>query len=280
MNTPPKLNFVANTYSYTVNYSALEAIDRLLRIGFSAFELMMYPGHLWPNDLDGGARRRLKQEIKNRGVAIRSFNQPNIDINLAGASPEMRKYSTDIIRSILELAGDLEVPGVVIGPGKINSLMPIPRERVIGYFNQALETLVPLAESVGTRVLVENMPFSFAPDIDSLMTMVDDFGDDRVGVVYDLANGYFMKERPRDAIIRAGKRLDIVHVSDTGLNVCMHDPIGHGTMDYVAIKADLEEVEWTDPIVMEIIAVSDNPDLELQDSIARLGEFGWETVRG
>ena len=229
--------------------------------------------------MDGGARRRLKREVASRGATIRTFNQPNIDINLTGASPEMRAYSTEIVRGIIELAGDLEVPGIVIGPGKINPLMPIPMDRVVGYFKRAMDILVPLAESVGTRLLVENMPFSFIPEIERLMAVVEDYGDPRLGIVYDLANGYFMRERPLEAMRRAGARLDLVHISDTGLNVCMHDPIGRGTIDYAVVRADLDEAGWNDPIVMEIIALSDNPDRGMTESLAHLRALRWKTEK-
>ena len=44
----------------------------------------------------------------------------------------------------------------------------MPRERMLEHFYRALDRLAPLAREAGTRLLVENMPFAFLPDAESL----------------------------------------------------------------------------------------------------------------
>lgn len=268
-------NFVVNTYAYTLTRSAEDTVNHLLDQGFNSFELMMYPGHMWPSDLSGGERRRLKRRFSEQGAYIRSLNQPNIDLNIGGATREMREYSIGILRSVIELAGELEVPDFVIGPGKVNPLLPAPRERVVGYFRDALDRLVPLAESAGTRILLENMPFGFVPDAPGLMKLIESYDPMIVGIIYDVANGYFIKEELRGALMLTMPRLKMVHFSDTGRDVYRHAPIGSGTIDFHAVGEDLRAVGWTDPAVMEIIGVSDEPTEELLASVKRLREAGW-----
>ena len=79
-------------------------------------------------------RAALRQLITQRGLRVVTLNMPNIDMNIAGASVEMRRYTLGLLRQIVELAGELGVPGVVIGPGKSNPLYPAPRERLGGIF--------------------------------------------------------------------------------------------------------------------------------------------------
>jgi sugar phosphate isomerase/epimerase len=268
-------NFIVNTYAYTLTRTVEETVAHLLEHGFDTFELMMYPGHLWPADADKNERRRLKQLFKDRGATIRSLNQPNIDLNIGGATREMREYSIGILQSVIELAGDLEVRDFVIGPGKTNPLMPAPRERVVGYFNEALDRLVPLARSAGTRLLVENMPFGFVPDAPGLMKLVQGYDAQVVGIIYDIANGYFINEKLRDALQLTRPRLELVHFSDTGLDVYRHAPIGTGTINFISVGEDLREVGWTDPPVIEIIGTSDDPTAELLASVQRLRDLGW-----
>lgn len=265
--------FAVNTYSYTLSHTARDCLTALMQRGYSEFELMMYPNHLWPAEIDGGGRRELRAFIESNGLRVGTLNMPNVDLNVAGAAAEMRAYTLANLRGVVELAGELGVPGVVVGPGKANPLMPAPTERLIGYFFAALDELVPLAERVGTAIYVENMPFAFLPGIDALTAALDRYGDERIGIVYDLANGHFIDENLGDAMRKCASRLKIVHLSDTNQKVYRHDAIGLGTVDFAAIPAVLAEIGFDRRPVLEII--SPNADRDIDDSVERLVKLGW-----
>ena len=118
--------------------------------------------------------------VEGLGLRLVSLNMPNIDLNIAAIAEEMRRHTLGLLHAILGLAGDLGVPGVVIGPGKANPLMPGPEEELLGHFFRALDELAPHAERVGTRLYVENMPFAFLPRADQLMAALERYGDDRI----------------------------------------------------------------------------------------------------
>ncbi|MFQ5974380.1 MAG: sugar phosphate isomerase/epimerase family protein [Alphaproteobacteria bacterium] len=268
--------YAINTYSYTLNHSARDCIWHLASQGYTDFELMMYPGHCWPADVDAAERRQLSQLLEERKLRILTLNMPNIDLNVAGAAKEMRDYTRAILRRIVELAGDLGVPGVVIGPGKANPLFPAPRERLIDYFYEALDELTRLAERAGTRLLVENMPFAFLPDADGLMWALDEYGNDKIGVVYDVANGFFIKEDLGEGLRRVKDRLALIHLSDTGLSVYRHDPVGEGEVPFEQIPGILRDIGYTQLPMLEIISVS--PDEDIRDSIKKLSGMGWSDI--
>ena len=113
-----------------------------------------------------------------------------------------------MLEKFVQLAGDLGAAGVVVGPGKPNPLMPAPRERLTSYFLAALDRLAPVAARSGTALWVENMPFSFLPDASSIMSVLDGHGDPTIGIVYDLANGYFIREEPRRGLKAVKSRLE------------------------------------------------------------------------
>lgn len=265
-------SFACNTYSYTVSYTAEACLSRLADLGFAEFELMMYPGHLWPPDTDAARRTALRRLVESRDLRIVTLNMPNIDMNIAGASPEMRRYTLDLLRRIVELAGDLEVPGVVIGPGKSNPLFPAPRERLDGYFFAALDELVPLAKKAGAALWIENMPFAFVPGIEGLMQALDRYGNGDIGIVYDVANGHFIKENLGDALRRCGKRLKLVHLSDTGRQVYRHDPVGAGDVPFREVPPVLAEIGYSRLPMLEIISQDAEKDiLSSADKLAAMG---------
>src|SRR5690348_293978 len=150
---------------------------------------------------------------------------PNIDINVAGASEEMRTYSLGLLSRFVQLAGDLGAPGIVIGPGKANPLFPATAEQLTGHFFAALDVLCPIAEKAGTALWAENIPFAFLPGIDALTAALDRYGNANIGIVYDVANAHFIGEDIHYGLRRSGARLKLVHLSDTGRRLYRHDPV-------------------------------------------------------
>ncbi|MDP6706193.1 MAG: sugar phosphate isomerase/epimerase family protein [Alphaproteobacteria bacterium] len=268
--------YAINTYAYSLSHSADACLGHLAARGHRQFEVMMYPGHLWPADMDQAARRGFKTFLADNGLEIVTLNMPNVDINVAGAATEMRAYSLELLKGVVGLAGDLGVPGVVVGPGKANPLMPAPRERLIGYFFEALDVLVPLADAAGTALWVENMPFAFLPEADEMMQVLERYGDERLGVVYDLANGAFIREDLGEGLRRVKDRLKLVHLSDTPLDIYRHAPVGQGIVAFAEVVPVLQEIGYAGPPMLEII--SDAPDDDLPASMAALDTMGWDRI--
>jgi L-ribulose-5-phosphate 3-epimerase len=265
--------FAVNTYSYTMQEDVRTTVRRLSGLGVREFELQMYPGHLWPAQIDKRARVELKAMLEDDGVSVSTLNMPNIDLNIAAATVEMRQMSMGVLRGVVQLAADIGAEGVVIGSGKANPLMPMPRPWLMDHFYTALQELVPLAESVGTEIYVENMPFAFLPRIDELLNALDNFGNPHIGVVYDVANGHFVKEDVGAALRASAKRLKIVHVSDTNQTVYRHDAVGMGTLDFTPIPGILREIGFARRPVLEIIAADADSDIE--HSARELVAMGW-----
>ncbi len=265
--------FAINSYSYIFTHTARDFLDHLASQGYSKFELMLFPGHLWPADFDAGARRSLREHIASRELQVLTLNMPAIDINIAAATREMREYSLSIISQGVVLAGDLGIPAILLGPGKPNPLFPMPRERMMEYFYAALEKFVPLAQQCGTRILIENIPIAFLPDADSLMSALDGYGNEDIGVVYDIANAVFHREDPLAGLRRVKHRLQLIHVSDTGHQAYRHDPVGTGIVPFADVPPVLDEIGYEQLPMLEIIAR--DPDQGIASSVEKLAEMRW-----
>ena len=268
-------SYAVNTYSFIQDHSAEDCLRMLSGWGAAAFELMMYPGHCWPNEMDAQQRRNLAMLVRDNGWRFTSLNMPNVDLNIAAASVEMRRYTLSILRGIFELAGDLGAPAVVIGPGKPNPLFPLPKERMLGWFFEALDELVPVAEKSGAAILVENMPFAFLPQAAELMAALARYGHDGIGVVYDVANAVFIGEDLAQGCEQVRSRLRLVHLSDTGREAYRHDPVGRGVVPFRELAPMLPAAGYRELPVLEIISRA--PDTDLPASVRRLSELGWET---
>ena len=264
--------FGVNTYSYIFDGSAADTVARLADQGYGGVELMFFPGHLWPAELDASRLRSLRQlcEARLRLVAV---NMPNVDMNIAAAAEEMRAYTLDLLVRFVRCAGELGAGGIIVGPGKANPLFPMPRDRMVSCFYRALDRLAPLARQVGTRLLIENMPFAFLPDAESLMKVVDGYGDETIRVIYDVANAHFIGEPPTQGLRRVRDSLSLVHFSDTTRQSYKHDPLGCGDVPLAGIASVMKEIGYREVPMLEII--SRTPDIDIADSCKRLQQAGF-----
>ena len=265
--------FSINTYSYTFSHRAADCIRHLADQGYDEFELMMFPGHLWPSEVSAGDLAEIRTLNERLGTRIVSLNMPNIDMNIAGASPEMREYTLDLLVRFIRTGGEIGVPYIIIGPGKGNPLFPALRETMDGRFFAALDRLHPVAREAGMTLLVENMPFAYLPRADELMDALDRYGNDEIGVIYDVANGYFVDEDPAEGLRRVKGRLRLVHLSDTGQRVYRHDAVGLGTVPFDVVPPVLAEIGYREKPMLEII--SQNADADIADSVRRLAAHGY-----
>lgn len=259
--------FGINTYSYTQSMPAATCVRTLAERGVNAVELMFFPGHLWFTDA-GPTLRELRSTIESSGMSLVTLNTPNIDLNIAAATTEMREYSLAINIEYLRVAGELGAQALILGPGKPNPLFPMPRETMEEHFFRALDRLLPTAENHGVEIWVENMPFAFLPGLSELMASLDRYGADAIGIVYDVANAHFIGEDPVAGIHQVGSRLRLVHLSDTSRSVYRHDAVGLGDVDFAAIMPHLNGPGLGHPPMLEIIAPA--PDDEIGRSIEAL----------
>jgi sugar phosphate isomerase/epimerase len=189
----------------------------------------------------------------------------------------MREYSLAMLTGIVRLASEIGARGVVIGPGKANPLFPADETELTPHFFAALDALCPLAKSAGTALWVENMPFAYLPGIEALMRVLDRYGNDDIGVVYDVANAHFIDEDIRAGLIHCGNRLRLVHLSDTGQRHYRHDAIGQGSVPFRDIPSMLRDAEYGELPMLEII--SRNADKDILDSVEKLAALGFAAAR-
>lgn len=262
--------FGVNTYSYMYGMTAGQCLSHLMEQGYRRVELMMFPGHLWPSELSPAERQELRRFAGAEGIEITGLNQPNMDLNLSAATPEMRAYTLALMRGGLELAADLGVPALVIGPGKPNGLLPLPRETTLGWFHDGLATLSAVGKRLGVQLLVENMPMSILPRAADLKTALDEHGDDGIGIAYDIANAAFLQDDLAESLALLKPRLKAVHLSDTRADVPEHRAFDtpQGIVPLEALARSIIDLDLGSTLVFEIISA--NPDADLKQSAAAL----------
>ena len=76
-------DFAINLYSYLFSHTAPDAVRHLSDQGYSGFEFMMFPNHLWYGAEHAATAKDLLAAQAETGARFLSSNMPNIDINIA-----------------------------------------------------------------------------------------------------------------------------------------------------------------------------------------------------
>jgi L-ribulose-5-phosphate 3-epimerase len=187
----------------------------------------------------------------------------------------MRLKSIDHIKSVIDLAAAWDVPEIVISPGTRRPMISPPLEKAYGWMYESLDRLIPLAKQAGTRLLLENTPYCFTPTIQDLAGIVNTVNNDVLKIVYDVANAAYIGEDPVAGLLSNHTSTALVHISDTGLEVWGHDPIGTGVVDFNGIGDAVEATCGVSNVVLEIIR-EENPLYEFKKGMHDLRNRGWK----
>ena len=270
----PTLPIAVNTYSYIYSHHAFDAMRRLGAVGFENFELLFSSSHIWVSELDRELRENPPPICRNEGLHITSFNLPIMDHNITSPNPDTRDFTRRRFIELIGLAGSWSVPYVILVPGKISPLFPASNSYLMEWFMEEIRVLLDCAREYGTKILIENVPVTFVPRASDLLTILGEVNDPSLGIVYDVANGYYLGQDPAQELRLLGGKVDLIHLSDTGRTHWRHDPIGTGKIDFASIFAAVTDIKFEGLSVMEI--VSPRPEHDLQESWAKLVQYGWK----
>ena len=265
---------IINTFSYLWSSTAIDAISDLSRSGFSVFEVPISSPHCWPDEMTRAMRSDAKKRLQDCAARVRSLNAGGYDINLASPGSNMRRKSTDHIKDVIDLAFDWDVVDVVISPGTRRPMISPSIPNTLGWLYESLNILLPRTEQAGVRLLLENTPYCFRPTLDELVDVVKEVNNEKLKIVYDVANAVYIREDPVACLLSGHSAIGLVHVSDTGLEEWGHDPIGTGVVNFEALGGAIEATCKIDNVVLEIIRDKD-PLKEIEKGIDELKKRGW-----
>ena len=277
------LPVAASTFPFMYSDGGLDALKHLAGLGYSRFEMMIFPPHCWPSQMSKAERDGYRAWLDGTGGRITSFCYPLLDNNPNSPCPIMRRYTLDRYREAIDLAAEWSCPYVVASPGPVNSLINPPYRWMYDWFVEGAKELVAHAKGTGVEILVENVPFTFLPTAEDMAKVCADIGPG-VGVNFDVCNSAYIKEDPAAAIRRLGALVKNVHISDSGYGDFKHDKLGTGMVQPAPAAVALRDIGYAGQTVLEIIADKNvpgtTPDADIIESHAILATSGWAPLKG
>lgn len=270
----------ASTFPYLYSKTGLDSLRHLRGMGYSKFELMIFPPHCWPSDLSEADVKEYKAWLDGEGAQITSFCYPLIDNNPNSPDRHMREYTLDRYREAIDMSAELNCPYVVMIPGVYGGLIDPPKQWLDDWFVESAKKVVEHAKGTGVRILLENVPFTHRPSAQDMKELCDMIGD--IGVNYDVCNGVYIKEDAGDAIRMLGDLCENVHISDSPADVFKHERLGTGIVDPAPVMQALKDIGYDKVTVLEMISDANlpgtDPEGDIRASHDILAQHGWAAL--
>ena len=269
-----KLGYSTNAFS---KMSLLNAIKRIAELGFGGIEIMGDRPHLYPPDWNDEALQYLKQNIRNRGLIITNINSFTLfavgDTYLPSwIEPEKQRRDIRIrhTRQSLRMASQLGCANISVPPGG-----PLPagmsRKEAFRLFHSGLDQVIPLAEELGVKVLIEPEPGLLMENSRQIKDFIAEIDSLQVGINFDIGHFFCAGEDPGESFRELLPWIGHVHIEDIASSRKHHHLIpGHGAVDFEAVLRAVKETGYDGDISLELYTYADTPIEAGEESLDHL----------
>ena len=234
-------------------------------------------GDCLPVDADEADAKALAAYAKEKGVGLRSLTAgAGWGKWLCADDPAERAEAVAFVKKYLQLAAWLGVETVLVVPGATRVAWDASHAEV-SYKNAwenattSIRELVPVAESLGVNLALENVWNRFLISPMEWKLFLDQFNSKRVGIYFDAAN-CCLNCRPEDFPEILGDYIKAVHLknfeeSDSagGLHG-FGDDLFKGVVDFKKLFAAFAKIGYEGPFTVEMIPFSRLPNLVMPDA--------------
>ena len=267
--------FGYSTNSY-VKFTLFEAIERIANLGFRAVEIMGDRPHLYPPDFKDNNLARLKGLIEKLDLKVININSFTLfavgDTYLPSwIEPDADRREIRIRHTIesLKVADYLGCKSISIPPG--GPLNGLAREDAIPLFLKGLERVIPLAEALNIKVLVEPEPDLLIERTQEFKSFIKDVKSGIVGINFDIGHFFCVGEDPKVAFEELFEWVGHVHIEDIGPNrEHNHLIAGQGVIQFLEIFETMQRLGYNGDISLELYPYVDRPDEAGQKSLEYL----------
>ena len=252
-----------------------EFIDWAAEKGLDGVELTV--GDCLSVDTTEAEAKELAAYAKAKGVGLRSFaTGAGWGKWLCADDPAERAEAIEFVKKNLQLAAWMGVETVLVVPGATRVAWDASHAEV-SYLNAwknataSIRELVPVAEDLGVNLALENVWNRFLISPMEWKLFLDQFGSKRVGIYFDAAN-CCLNCRPQDFPEILGGYIKAVHLKNFEESDCaggLHgfgDDLFKGVVDFKALFAALEKINYAGPCTVEMIPFSRLPDMTMPDA--------------
>jgi len=255
------------------NFTLIESIEKIAALGFGGIEIMGDRPHLYPPDFGAPAIDQVGEALKKSGLKVTNLNSFTLfavgDTYLPSwiePDANRRQIRINHTRSCLELAKSLACPTISVPPG--GPLNGMSRKQAMELFHRGLDQVIPLAEDLGVKLLVEPEPDLLLENTSEFLSLIKNVQSASVGINFDIGHFYCAGENPAAAFETLFEWIDHVHLEDIAPTRTHHHLIpGRGAIDFKDVLQTMARLNYTGDISLELYTYKDNPEQAGMESL-------------
>ncbi len=250
-----------------VKFPLTEAIRKIARSGFGGLEIMCDRPHLYPPDFSIKEVRNIRDALEKNHLKVTNLNC--FTLFAVGNTYLPSWIEADKIRRDIRIRHTLDCLKVaaMLGCGNI-SIPPggpleknMTRKEAELLFCQGLEQVIPLAEKLGVKMLIEPEPDLFIENTGEFKSFMQNIRSDAVGLNFDIGHFYCVGEDPAAAFEELFAWVGHVHLEDIAHSrVHQHLIPGRGAIDFAKIFKTMKGLGYAGDICLELYPYTDTPE--------------------
>ena len=259
-----------------VKYSFLESLKKIAGLGFKGVEIMGDRPHLYPPDFKDTDMARVKETLETHRLNVTNLNSFTLfavgDTYLPSwIEPDKDRRDIRVRHTLdcLKKADELGCKNISVPPG--GPLDGMSRDAAMSLFHQGLEQVIPLAEELGVKILVEPEPDLLMENTPEFKSFVRDVRSSAVGLNFDIGHFFCAGEDPSAAFEELFEWVGHVHVEDIAASrVHNHLIAGHGAIRFIDIFKTMARLDYQGDISLELYPYVDTPEAAGRESLEYL----------
>jgi L-ribulose-5-phosphate 3-epimerase len=240
--------------------STLDKFRLVKELGYDGIELNS------PDDVD---KREALQASREVGLPIEGIvNSTHWKVRHSDPDEAVRGEALKNMQIAMREAKQVGADSVLLVPGKVTDPEKENHDQVWDRSISEIRRLLPLAEELKVRILIENVGNGFCIEPKQFAAYIDEINSPWVGIHFDIGN-HVRYSQPALWIRVLGKRIRKLDVKDRVVGSRELAPIGDGAVDWPAVRAALSEVGYRGWAAAE---VSGGDRQRLADVVTRMNQ--------
>ena len=256
-----------------VKFSLFESLEKIAELGFRGVEIMGDRPHLYPPDFTAADLARVKETLKKHDLKVTNINSFTLfaigDTYLPSwIEPEKERRDLRIrhTNDCLKVADALGCKNISVPPG--GPLNNMSRKEAMSLFHQGMKQVIPLAEQLGVKILVEPEPELFIENTAEFKSFIRDVKSPSVGLNFDIGHFFCAGEDPAAAFEELFEWVGHVHLEDiAATRVHNHLITGHGVIQFLDIFKTMIRLNYQGDISLELYPYVDAPESAGRESL-------------
>jgi sugar phosphate isomerase/epimerase len=271
--------FGYSTNAY-IKYTVQESLERIAQLGFKGVEIMCDRPHLYPPDFTVDALAAIKSVLEVRNLRVTNLNSFTLfavgDTYLPSwIEPDQDRRDIRVRHTLecLEVARALGADNISIPPGGPLE-KGMSRAEAFRLFHAGLDQVMPTAEELGIKVLVEPEPDLLMERTDEFKPFIRDIRSPMVGLNFDIGHFFCAGEDPSAALEELFEWVGHMHVEDiAATREHNHLIAGQGAIDFAAVFETMARLDYDGDISLELYPYVATPDQAGRESREHLLPF-------